>query len=137
MDNNILEKYYPLFLLSEKNRKEMLYFRFLQWCYSLRIQNFDILIFQTNHSIKTLSIGNHMKNRTGKCIHMIRIRIRSESEHNTALHMVSNVDSLIVLTLTMVEKQGTAFPRLKLVAHISGGLSLLMSKDIYKLLEKC
>ena len=38
--------------------------------------------------------------------------------------MVPNVDSHIVLTLTLVEKQRTAFPRQKLVAYISGGLPL-------------
>ena len=45
-------------------------------------------------------------------------------QYNTALHVVPNVDSHIVLTLTSVEKQRTTFPRQKLVAHISGGLSL-------------
>ena len=33
-------------------------------------QNSGILIFQTNHSIKTLSIENHMRNHTGNCIYI-------------------------------------------------------------------
>ena len=38
--------------------------------------------------------------------------------------MVPNVDCHIVLTLTLVAKQRTAFPWQNLVAHISGGLPL-------------
>ena len=38
--------------------------------------------------------------------------------------MVPNLDSHIVLTLTLVDEQKTAFPRQKLIAHISGGLPL-------------
>ena len=65
-----------------------------------------------------------MRNETGNCIYMIWAQITIQ--YNTALHMVPSIDSHIVLTLTLtlVEKQRTAFPRQKLVAHISGGLPL-------------
>ena len=42
------------------------------------------------------------------------------------------IDSHIVLTLSLIEKQRTVFPRKKLVAHISGGFPL-PSTDRYDL----
>ena len=42
----------------------------------LRVQNFDILIFQTNHSIKSFCIENYMRNQTGNCIYIIWTQIK-------------------------------------------------------------